>query len=127
MGSTFSLMNKLEIDVAELLVKHIPSAEMVRFGKNGGDATTIAIKISRAITGRQKIAFCGYHGWHDWFIASTDKSNGIPNFNKKLIHSFEYNNIESLEKVFEDNKNEISCVIMEPITVPRAKMFYKNM
>ena len=78
-------MNKLEIEVAELLVEHIPSAEMVRFGKNGGDATTIAIKIARAVTGRQKVAFCGYHGWHDWFIASTDKSNGIPNFNKELI------------------------------------------
>jgi len=117
-GSTFSLMNKLEIEVAELLVKYIPSAEMVRFGKNGGDATTIAIKIARAVTGKQKIAFCGYHGWHDWFIATTDKSNGIPNFNKKLVYGFEYNNISSLEKIFEKNKNEISCVIMEPITVP---------
>ena len=122
-GSTFSLMNKLEIEVAELLVKHIPSAEMVRFGKNGGDATTIAIKIARAVTGRQKVAFCGYHGWHDWFIASTDKSNGIPNFNKQLVHSFEYNNINSLEKIFEENKNEISCVIMERITVPEPKCF----
>ena len=50
-------MNELEIDVAELLVKHIPSAEMVRFGKNGGDATTIAIKIARAITGNKKLHF----------------------------------------------------------------------
>ncbi len=125
-GSTFSLMNRLEIEVAELLVKHIPSAEMVRFGKNGGDATTIAIKIARAVTGRQKVAFCGYHGWHDWFIASTDKSNGIPNFNKQLVHSFEYNNIESLEKIFENNSNEISCVIMEPITVPEPKCYTKK-
>ena len=115
-GSTFSLMNKLEIEVAELLVKNIPSAEMVRFGKNGGDATTIAIKIARAVTGKQKVAFCGYHGWHDWFIASTDKSNGIPIFNKHLVHSFEYNNINSLEKIFENNKDEISCVIMEPVS-----------
>ena len=124
-GSTFSLMNKLEIEVAELLVKHIPSAEMVRFGKNGGDATTIAIKIARAATKKQKIAFCGYHGWHDWFIASTDKSNGIPKFNNDLIHSFEYNNIKSLENVFNNNKNEIACVIMEPITVPEPKCFTK--
>ncbi len=124
-GSTFSLMNKLEIEVAELLVKHIPSAEMVRFGKNGGDATTIAIKIARAATKKQKIAFCGYHGWHDWFIASTDKSNGIPKFNNDLIHSFEYNNIKSLENVFKNNKNEIACVIMEPITVPEPKCFTK--
>tara|TARA_B110000305_G_scaffold190924_1_gene213435 strand:+ start:93 stop:1484 length:1392 start_codon:yes stop_codon:yes gene_type:complete len=125
-GSTFSLMNKLEVDVAELLVKHIPSAEMVRFGKNGGDATTIAIKIARAVTGKQKIAFCGYHGWHDWFIASTDKSNGIPDFNKQLVHSFDYNNIESLENIFTNNKNEIACVIMEPITVPEPKCFTKS-
>lgn len=125
-GSTFSLMNKLEVEVAELLIKHIPSAEMVRFGKNGGDATTIAIKIARAVTGKQKIAFCGYHGWHDWFIASTDKSNGIPNFNKQLVHSFEYNNIESLENIFKNNKNEIACVIMEPITVPEPKCFTKS-
>ena len=125
-GSTFSLMNKLEIEVAELLVEHIPSAEMVRFGKNGGDATTIAIKIARAVTGRQKVAFCGYHGWHDWFIASTDKSNGIPNFNKELVHSFEYNNISSLEEIFKKNKDEISCVIMEPITVPEPKCFTTN-
>jgi glutamate-1-semialdehyde aminotransferase len=125
-GSTFSLMNKLEIEVAELLVKHIPSAEMVRFGKNGGDATTIAIKIARAVTGKQKIAFCGYHGWHDWFIATTDKSNGIPDFNKQLVYGFEYNNIRSLEKIFEKNKNEISCVIMEPITVPEPACFNKN-
>ncbi len=122
-GSTFSLMNRLEVEVAELLIKYIPSAEMVRFGKNGGDATTIAIKIARAVTGRQKVAFCGYHGWHDWFIASTDKSNGIPNFNKQLVHSFEYNNISSLEKIFKENKNQISCVIMEPITVPEPKCF----
>ena len=125
-GSTFSLMNKLEIDVAELLVKHIPSAEMVRFGKNGGDATTIAIKIARAVTGKQKVAFCGYHGWHDWFIASTDKSNGIPNFNKELVYSFEYNNLNSLEKIFEKNRDEIACVIMEPITVPEPKCFTNN-
>ena len=124
-GSTFSLMNKLEIEVAELLVKYIPSAEMVRFGKNGGDATTIAIKIARAYTKKQKIAFCGYHGWHDWFIASTDKSNGIPKFNDDLIFSFEYNNIASLERVFKENKNEIACVIMEPITVPEPKCFTK--
>ena len=124
-GSTFSLMNKLEIEVAELLVKHIPSAEMVRFGKNGGDATTIAIKIARAYTKKQKIAFCGYHGWHDWFIASTDKSNGIPKFNDDLIYSFDYNNINSLESVFKENKDEIACVIMEPITVPEPKCFTK--
>ncbi|MBD1152111.1 aminotransferase class III-fold pyridoxal phosphate-dependent enzyme [Pelagibacterales bacterium SAG-MED22] len=117
LGSTFSVSNKLEIDVAELLVKHIPDADGVRFGKNGADATSIAVRLSRAITKRDHIAFCGYHGWHDWFIGTTDLNSGIPKFNNQLAHSFAYNNISSLEKIFSKYKNKIACVIMEPITV----------
>ena len=117
LGSTFSASNKLEIDVAELLVKHIPDAEGTRFGKNGADATAIAVRLSRAITKRDHIAFCGYHGWHDWFIGTTDLNSGIPKFNNQLAHSFSYNDISSLEKIFSKNKNKIACVIMEPITV----------
>ena len=117
LGSTFSLSNKLEIDVAELLVKHIPDAEGARFGKNGADATTIAVRLSRAITKRDHIAFCGYHGWHDWFIGTTDLNSGVPKFNNQLAHAFTYNNLSSLEKIFSKFKNKIACVIMEPITV----------
>ncbi len=117
LGSTFSVSNKLEIDVAELLVKHIPDAEGARFGKNGADATSIAVRLSRAITKRDHIAFCGYHGWHDWFIGTTDLNSGIPKFNNQLAHSFAYNNLPSLEKIFSKYKNKIACVIMEPITV----------
>ena len=117
LGSTFSVSNKLEIDVAELLVKHIPDAEGARFGKNGADATAIAVRLSRAITKRDHIAFCGYHGWHDWFIGTTDLNSGIPKFNDQLAHSFSYNDLSSLEKIFSKNKNKIACVIMEPITV----------
>ena len=117
LGSTFSLMNKLEVDVAELLINKIPCAESARFGKNGADVTTIAVRIARAITGRSHIAFCGYHGWHDWYIANTDLNSGIPNFNKKLAHSFNYNDLDSLEKIFKKNSNKIACVIMEPLTV----------
>ena len=61
-GSTFSQMNELEVDVAEMLIDAVPCAEMVRYGKNGADATTIAVRIARAITGRDHIAYCGYHG-----------------------------------------------------------------
>ncbi|MDC1045883.1 aminotransferase class III-fold pyridoxal phosphate-dependent enzyme [Candidatus Pelagibacter sp.] len=121
LGSTFSVSNKLEIDVAELLVKHIPGAEGARFGKNGADATSIAVRLSRAITKRDHIAFCGYHGWHDWFVGTTDLNGGVPKFNEQLAHSFSYNNIESLEKIFKKYKNKISCVIMEPITVAGPK------
>ena len=120
-GSTFSLANQLEIDVAKLLKQHIPSAEQVRFGKNGADATTAAIKIARAFTKREHIAFCGYHGWHDWFIATTDKNLGIPKFNEKLAHPFNYNDIDGLKKIFNTYKKKIACVIMEPITVSNPK------
>ena len=117
LGSTFSLMNKLEVDVTELLIKTVPCAESARFGKNGADVTTIAVRIARAITGRNHIAYCGYHGWHDWYIANTDLDNGIPEFNKKLAHSFNYNDLDSLEKIFKKNPGKIACVIMEPLTI----------
>lgn len=120
-GSTFSLSNKLEIDVASLLIKHIPSAEAVRFGKNGADVTSASIKIARSVTNRDHIAFCGYHGWHDWFISNTNLNNGIPAFTKKLSHSFSFNDIKSLKKIFKKHKNKIACVIMEPITVSRPQ------
>ena len=123
LGSTFSLMNKLELDVAELLIKKIPCAESARFGKNGADVTTVAVRVARAVTGRDHIAYCGYHGWHDWYIANTDLNSGIPKFNEKLAHSFNYNDLDSLEKIFKKNPNKISCVIMEPLTVLEPKCY----
>ncbi len=121
LGSTFSVSNKLELDVSELMIKHIPGAEAVRFGKNGADANSIAVRMSRAITKRDHIAFCGYHGWHDWFIGTTDLNAGIPKFNEQLAHSFSYNDIASLNKIFKRYKDKIACVIMEPITVAGPK------
>ena len=123
LGSTFSLMNKLELDVAEILVETIPCAEMVRFGKNGADATTIGVRLARAVTKRDHIAYCGYHGWHDWFIANTDLNSGIPKFNQKLAHSFVYNDLDSLEKIFKKYKNKVAIVIMEPVTVFEPKCY----
>ena len=123
LGSTFSLMNELELDVSKLLVDAIPSAEMVRFGKNGADATTIGVKIARAVTNRDHIALCGFHGWHDWFIATTDLNRGIPKFNEKLAHKFVYNDIDSLEKIFKKNKDKIAIVILEPLTVLKPKCY----
>ena len=110
-------MNKLEVDVTELLIETIPCAESASFGKNGADVTTIAVRIARAVTGRNHIAYCGYHGWHDWYIANTDLDSGIPDFNKKLAHSFNYNDLDSLEKIFKKNSDKIACVIMEPLTI----------
>jgi glutamate-1-semialdehyde 2,1-aminomutase len=120
-GTTFSLMNELEVNVTELLINAIPCAEMVRFGKNGADATTVGVRIARAVTGRDHIAYCGYHGWHDWYIANTDLNSGIPEFNKKLAHSFTYNDLDSLEKIFIDYPDQIAIVIMEPLAVLEPK------
>ncbi len=116
-GLVFSMPHPLEVEVAELLTRVIPCAEMVRFGKNGSDVTSGAIRVARAVTGRDKIAFCGYHGWQDWYIASTVRDLGIPKFNKELIFEFQYNDIDSLKKILEQNPQEIAAVIMEPVGV----------
>jgi glutamate-1-semialdehyde aminotransferase len=112
-GVTFSLPHTLEIEVAEKLIEIIPCAEKVRFGKNGTDVTSAAIRIARAYTGKNHIAVCGYHGWQDWYIGSTTRDLGVPESVKCLTHKFEYNNIESLRKIFQIN--ELACVIMEPM------------
>ncbi|NQT71910.1 MAG: aminotransferase class III-fold pyridoxal phosphate-dependent enzyme [Chloroflexi bacterium] len=116
-GITFSLMHPLEIDLAELLIDTIPCAEMVRFGKNGSDVTSGAVRLARAYTNRDKIACCGYHGWHDWYVGTTSRNRGVPQVTRELTLTFQYNNIESLHRLFTDNKDQIACVIMEPISV----------
>ena len=118
-GVTFSLSHKLEMEVAEKLIEIIPCAEKVRFAKNGTDATSASIRIARAYTGKEHIAVCGYHGWQDWYIGSTTRDLGVPKAVKDLTHRFEYNNIESLEKLF--HEQELACVIMEPMNVEYPK------
>ena len=114
-GISFSLPGKLEAIVAEKLVEMIPSAEMVRFGKNGSDATSAAVRLARAYTNRDRVAVCGYHGWQDWFIGSTSMSKGIPESVQSLTHSFSYNNLESLNSLLSAYPNEFAAVIMEPM------------
>ena len=75
-GVSLSLPTILESEVAELICEFVPSAEMVRFGKNGSDATSAAIRLARAYTGRDHVIVCGYHGWQDWFIGSTTRNKG---------------------------------------------------
>lgn len=115
-GVIFSLPGKLEAEVAELIVSSVPSAEMVRFAKNGSDATGAAIRLSRAVTGRDEIAFCGYHGWQDWYIGSTSMNKGVPKSVSKMSHKFEYNRIETLREIFEQKQGKIAAVILEPMT-----------
>lgn len=116
-GTIFSLPSTLEIELAEKLVKHIPSAEKVRFGKNASDATSAAVRVSRAFTNRDKVAVCGYHGWHDWYIGSTDKNLGVPQAVSDLTSTFQYNDIDSLKRLFEREGSEYAAVIMEPMNV----------
>lgn len=116
-GISFSLPNPLEVQLAEVLTEIIPCAEMVRFAKNGSDATSAAVKIARAYTGRYKIAYCGYHGWEDWFAVTTTRNRGIPPILSDYILEFKYNNVDSLEKIFQEHPGEIAAVIMEPIGV----------
>ena len=115
-GTIFSLPGILEAEVAELIIETVPSAEMVRFAKNGSDVTTAAIRLSRAYTGKEEIAFCGYHSWQDWYIGSTSMNKGVPKNVAKLSHRFIYNNIESLRKIFDSRPNKIAAVILEPMT-----------
>ncbi len=112
-GTVFTLMHPLEVELAELLIETIPCAEMVRFGKNGADSTMAAVRIARAYTGRDHIAYCGYHGCHDWYAVTTSLNKGIPEFNSSLIHAFEYNKPGTLEKIFAEYPDQIAVVIME--------------
>lgn len=120
-GTIFSLPHRLEVEVSELLAKTVPCAEMVRFGKNGSDVTTAAVRIARAFTGRELVACSGYHGWQDWYIGTTTRSLGVPKAVRELTKTFDYNDAASLERLFAENPGKIACVVMEPIGVIEPK------
>ena len=113
-GHSFSLAHPLEVELAEKLTELIPCAEMVRFGKNGSDATSGAIRLARAVTRRARVACCGYHGWQDWYIGSTTRNAGVPAEVRNLTSTFRYNDAPSLESLFREFPNEIAAVILEP-------------
>jgi glutamate-1-semialdehyde 2,1-aminomutase/spore coat polysaccharide biosynthesis protein SpsF len=114
-GHSFSLPHPIEVELAERLIRLIPCAEMVRFGKNGSDATSGAVRAARAFTKRERVACCGYHGWQDWYIGSTTRNGGIPAGVRALTHPFTYNDLSSLEKVLGEHTGEFAAVIMEPV------------
>ncbi|MAG25479.1 aspartate aminotransferase family protein [Candidatus Pacearchaeota archaeon] len=109
-GIIFSLPTLLEQKLAQLIVDTIPCAEQVRFAKNGTDADLAAVRIARSYTNKEKIVKCGYHGWGDWH-GITLRPYGIPSSLKEIIDEFEYNNLDSLEKLL--NKGDVAGVIME--------------
>lgn len=126
-GSSFSVNHPVEVELAELLVETVPCAEMVRFCKSGGTADEMAVRIARGHTGRDRIAFCGYHGWHDWYLAANLSGpetlnahllpgldiRGVPRGLEGTALPFEYNNLESLRAVLEANRGEVAGIIME--------------
>lgn len=114
-GISFSLPTELEYELAQLLVDIIPCAEMVRFGKNGSDATSAAIRLARAYTGRDKVVVCGYHGWQDWYIGSTARHMGVPDAVRALTKTVPYNDIDALEALLKTE--EYAAFIMEPMNV----------
>lgn len=113
-GVAFSLPHPLEVELSELLCELIPCAQMVRFGKNGSDATSGAIRLARAITGRDKVARCGYHGWQDWYIGSTSRHAGVPQCVRDLTVVFPYADLTALHGIL--RAGDIACVVMEPVT-----------
>ena len=127
-GSLYTVNSPMEIELAELLVDTIPSAEMVRYCKGGGEACTIAVRIARGTTGRDKILFSGYHGWHDWYqsvnyLADPETGAfpmtgiepiGVPRALAGTALPFTYGRLDSLDRLFAENRGEVAAVILEP-------------
>lgn len=121
LGITFTLPSPLEAEVAEKLVAAVPCAEMVRFAKSGSEATAGAIRLARAVTGRDRVATSGYHGWHDWFAGQTGRDAGVPRVVSDLTVGFEFNDTASLESVLDTHPGEFAAVIIEPATALAPK------
>lgn len=127
-GSISTLNSPEEVELARLLCKLHPWAEMVRYARTGGEAMAIAIRIARAYSNKDKIAFCGYHGWQDWYLSAnlaTDKNldghllpglepRGVPRGLKGSVIPFHYNKIEELKKIISKNR-DIGVIVMEPL------------
>jgi glutamate-1-semialdehyde 2,1-aminomutase len=116
LGINFTRPAPIEVELAERLVERIDSAEMVKFAKNGSDVTTAAAKLARAYTNRDLIAICADHPFFsvdDWFIGATEMSAGIPKAIRDLTVQFHYNDIYSVEALFDQYPGKIACLIME--------------
>ncbi len=128
-GTNFSITHELELELAELLVERIPCAEMVRYARGGGDACAVAARIARGTTGRDRILFCGYHGWHDWYQAANHTSDenldehlfpgiepiGVPKALAGTAIPFPYGDLEALAETLDRYSGEVAAVMMEPM------------
>lgn len=128
-GSMTTLNCPEEVQLAELLCTLHPWADMARYARCGGEAMAVAVRISRAATRRDRIAFCGYHGWHDWYLsANIAEQNGldghllpglrplgVPRCLGGTAIPFRYNRVDELKTIIERYKGEVAAVVMEPI------------
>lgn len=130
-GVNFARPAKLEVDLAESFLELIDGADMVKFAKNGSDVTTAAVKLARAYTGRDMVAICGdqpFFSTDDWFIGSTEMNAGIPEEISRLTVKFRYNDLESLQSLFDQHERRIACVVMEAeAVVPPAPGYLQQM
>ncbi len=140
-GSMCTLNATEEVDLANELLSIHKWSGMAKFCKSGGEACMVAIRIARAYSKKNNIAFCGYHGWHDWYLATNIgnkknldnqllpglKTKGVSNSFKNTIKPFMYNDINSLRKIFKNKKNDVGIIIMEPMRgVKPKKNFLKQ-
>jgi glutamate-1-semialdehyde 2,1-aminomutase len=128
-GSMSSLNCYEEVELAETLLELHPWADMARFARTGGEACAIAVRIGRAASGRSKVAFCGYHGWHDWYLSANlgNSSNldgqllpglepvGVPRELRETALPFHYNRLEELAGLVQAYPEEIGVIFMEPL------------
>lgn len=128
-GSMTTLNCREDLELADLLVELHPWAEMVRYGRAGGEAMAIAVRLARAATGRSVVAFCGYHGWHDWYIAANIADSreldghllpglepaGVPVELRGTALPFRYNELGDLEGIAAEHGGELAAIVMEPV------------
>ena len=128
-GSMCTLNCPEEVELADLLCELHPWAEMVRYARTGGEAMAIAVRIARAKTRKDEIAFCGYHGWHDWYLAANLgeedaldghllpglKPAGVPRSLRNTAFAFHYNKINELKAIVSRHRDDIAAIVMEPI------------
>ncbi len=129
LGTMCTLNCPEEEELAELLCELHPWADMARFARGGGEAMTVAVRIARAATGRDKVAFCGYHGWHDWYLSANlanDKNldaqllaglepAGVPLSLEKTAMPFGYNKPEELRSIVDRFGDDLAAIVMEPV------------
>lgn len=128
-GSMTTLNSPEEVELAELLCQIHPWAGMARFTRSGGEAMMVAVRIARAKTKKDKVLFCGYHGWHDWYLAANLAENsaldghllpglsptGVPRHLKESAFPFNYNKVDEFLDHLEKHKDNIAAVVMESI------------